>query len=70
MGSKKAEGYQWCRSSIDELMLCASRHDHQVSSFNILVFAGDGGFANARGEGQGLVDGVDLKEMAVRLWSR
>ena len=46
MASKKAEGYQWCRSSVDELMLSASRHDHQVSSFDILIFTGNGGFAN------------------------
>ena len=63
MASKKAEGYQWCRSSVDELMLSASRHDHKVSSFDILIFTGNSGFADARGEGQGLVDGVNLEEM-------
>lgn len=70
MESKKAEGYQWCRSSVDELMLCTSRHNHEVSSFDILVFTGNGGFADARCEGQGLVDSVNLEKRAVSLWSR
>ena len=70
MASKKEERYQWCRSSVDELMLRPSRHNHEVSSFDILVFTGNGGFADARGEGQGLVDSVDLEEIVVSLWSR
>ena len=63
MASRKAEGYQWCRSSVDELMLSASRYDHKVSSFDILIFTGNGGFAYSRSEGQGLVNGVNLEEM-------
>ena len=70
MASKKVEGYQWCRSSVDELMLRTSRHNHKVSSFDILVFTGNGSFAHARGESQSLVDGVNLEEIAFSLWSR
>ena len=70
MASKEAEGYQWCRSSVDELMLRASRHNHKVSSFDILVFTGNGSFTYAGSKGQGLVDGVNLEEIAVSLWSR
>lgn len=59
------EFYQWCRASIDELMLGTSWHHHEVPSFDILVFARDCGFAGTGGESQGLVNGVDLKETAV-----
>ena len=62
MACRNAEAYQWCRSSIDELMLSASRHDHQVSSLDILIFARNGGFAHARSERQGLVDRMNLEE--------
>jgi len=57
---ERAMAYQWRWPSVDELMLCPSRHDHQIPGFDILVFAVDGGAAHARGEGQGLVDCVDL----------
>ena len=67
MASMKVEGYQWCRSSVYELMLRTSRHNHEISSFDILVFTGNGGFADARSEGQGLVDGVNLEEIVVSL---
>ena len=62
---RKEEAYQWCRASIDELMLSTSRHYHKVSSFDILVFTTNGGFAYARGEGQDLVNGMSLRETAV-----
>lgn len=65
---RKKEQYQWCRASIDELVLGTSRHYHEVSTFDILVFTSNGGFARPRGEGQGLVNGVDLRETAVSLW--
>ena len=61
------EGYQWCRASIDELMLSTSRHNHEVSSFDVLVFTSNSGLADSRGEGQGLVDGMNLSETAVSL---
>ena len=44
------EFYQWCRASIDELMLSSGWHDHEVPSFDILVFAPDCGFAGTGGE--------------------
>ncbi len=62
---RKEEAYQWCRASIDELMLSTSRHYHEVPSFDILVFTSNGGFADSRGEGQDLVDGVSLRGTAV-----
>ena len=55
------KAYQGSGSRIDKLMLSASRHDHEVPSFDVLVFTRDGGFADAGGESEGLVDGVDLK---------
>ena len=58
---KKEESYQWCGSSVDELMLSASWHNHEVSGLNILIFTSDGGFAYSRGESQGLVDGMNLE---------
>ena len=55
-------------------MLRTSRHNHKVSSFDILIFSSNGGFADTRSESQGLVDGVNLQETAVsqsvNLWSR
>ena len=48
-------------------MLGTSWHHHEVASFDILVFASNGGFAYSRGKGQGLVDGVNLRESAVGL---
>ena len=65
--SRKEESYQWCRASIDELMLSTSRHNHEVSSFDILVFTSNSGLADSRGEGQGLVNGMNLSETAVSL---
>lgn len=59
--------YQWSRASIDELMLGASRYHHEVSSFDILVLASYCGFANTRGEGQSLVDSVNLIGIAISL---
>lgn len=59
----KPEGlgaYQWRGAGVDELVLCPCRHHHQVASLDVLVFAIDGGFANAGSEGQCLVNGVDL----------
>lgn len=47
----QGHAYQRCRTRIDELMLRTSRHDHQIASFDVLVFAGDGRFALAGGEG-------------------
>ena len=41
---RKREQYQWCRASIDKLMLGTSRYYHEVSSFDILVFTSNGGF--------------------------
>lgn len=64
---REEEDYQWCRASVDELMLGTSGHDHEVPSFDILVFTSDGGFAYSGGKGQGLVDGVNLGEPAVSL---
>ena len=43
-------------------MLSTRRHDHQVSSFDILVFTSNGSFTYTRCEGQSLVDGVNLRE--------
>ena len=57
--------YQGRRACIDELMLSTSRHYHEVSSFDILVFTSDRGFAYSRGECQGLVDGVNLRKKAI-----
>lgn len=57
---RKKRNYQWRRASIDELMLSTSRHNHEISSFDILVFTSNSGFAYSRGESQGLVDGVNL----------
>ena len=68
--SRKEESYQWCRASIDELMLSTSRHNHEVSSFDILVFTSNSSLADSRGEGQGLVNGMNLSETAVSLWTR
>ena len=63
--NKKEGGYQWCWARIDELMLGASWHYHEVSSFDILIFTRNGGFAGSSGEGQDLVDEVSLGETAV-----
>ena len=41
-------------------MLGTRRHDHKVSSFDILVFSGYGSFPRSGCERQSLVDGVDL----------
>lgn len=43
-------------------MLRTRRHDHQVSSLDILVFTSDCSFAHTRRERQSLVHGVDLRE--------
>ena len=66
----KEEGYQRCRTGIDELMLGTSRHNHEVSSFDVLVFTSNSGLADSRGEGQGLVDGMNLSDTAVSLGTR
>ena len=50
-------------------MLSTSRHNHEVSSFDILVFTGNGGFAYSRGKSQGLIDSVDLWETSVSFWT-
>ena len=67
---KREESYQRCRASIDELMLSASRHHHEVSSFDVLIFTSNSGFTDSGGEGQGLIDGVDLGEIAVSCCTR
>ena len=46
---------------IDELMLRPRRNDDEVASFDVLVLACNGGLADARGEGQDLVDGMFLE---------
>ena len=51
---------QRCRTSIDELMLGACRDDNEISSLDVLVFPRNGGFAGTGGEGQDLVNGMDL----------
>ena len=66
----KEEDNQRCRTGIDELMLSTSWHNHEVSSFDVLVFTSNSGLADSRGEGQGLVDGMNLSERAVSLWTR
>ena len=51
---------QWCGASVDKLMLRACWHDDKVSSFDVLIFSCDGGFAYAGSEGQDLINGVFL----------
>lgn len=55
-----------CRPSVDELMLRACRHDDEIAAFDVLVFAGDGGFTLAGSEGKDLVDCVFLLRKNVR----
>ena len=59
---EEKQAYQGSGTGIDKLMLSAGGHDHEVPGFDVLVFTRDGGFADAGGEGEGLVDGVDLEE--------
>ena len=48
-------------------MLGASRYDHEVSSFDVLVLASYRGFAGTGGKSQGLVDGMNLTDTAISL---
>ena len=68
--SRKAEAYQWRRSSINKLMLSASRHNHQVSSLDILIFTRNSSLPDARSESQGLVDRMNLESEALSLQSK
>ena len=43
-------------------MLCPSRYDHQVSGLDVLIFAINGCLADARSEGQSLIDSMDLQD--------
>lgn len=56
----KVGSYQRGRAGVDELVLRAGRNNHQIPSLDILIFAIYCSFADAGGEGQCLVDGVDL----------
>lgn len=47
-------------------MLSTRRDDHEVSSLDVLVFASNGRFAHTRGESQGLVDGVNLRDNSIQ----
>lgn len=46
-------------------MLRARGNNHQISSLDILIFARDGCFSYSGGEGQGLVDCVDLSKVSL-----
>lgn len=51
---------QGCGARVEELMLRASRDDHQVAGVHLLLLAADLGEARTRGEGEDLVDGMGL----------
>ena len=55
---------QRCWARVDELMLRSRWHDDKVAGFDILVFPVYSCFGGAGGEGEGLVDGVHLRDHA------
>ena len=67
MLSRAVHGVQneWCWPGVDKLVLRASWYNDEVAGLDILVFAGDGGFALAGCERKDLVDGVFLSSLRV-----
>ena len=59
---------QRCGASIDELVLSPGWYNHEVASFDILVFAGDGCPGSTGSEGKSLVNSVDLWDRVQRQW--
>lgn len=61
-GTRRSLGstYQGRGTCIDKLVLSASRDNHQISSFYILILSIDRCFGNSRGESQSLVYGMNL----------
>lgn len=52
--------YQGCGPRVDELVLSASRDNHEISSFYFLILSIDRCLCNPRGESQSLVYSMNL----------
>ena len=59
--------YEGCGTCIHELVLGTRRHDHEVSSFDVLVFPGYCSFSRSGCKCQSLINGVDLSLSALPL---